>query len=355
MSKKKIESKASFEWKIGIYVFLSVLFGILFIWFLVLSFSVTKDEVINYSEKSDIDYKVYLKNNDTYDDEYLEKDNLYIANIIKNIVIDFDYNFLVDKESDIDYTYAIKADLVVYDSKKDKNLLSKEYVLLDETKEKIVNSKDIIVNKEVVIDYDYYNDIVKSFKAKYSIEGDSYLKVYLDVLEDASDSNSYYFYNKNNMSVTIPLSEKVVDIEIKTNDIDKKSRIISDADVQVGKPIYMILCLVFFSLMVFFINLLCKKLGLAIYKQNKYDKLVKKIIRNNDSIIIDTPTPPNKSLKIIRVDNFDELKDAHDMVQEPIMFYEISKHNKCEFYITHGNNLYLYKVRLLDLEGNNKK
>ena len=43
------------------------------------------------------------------------------------------------------------------------------------------------------------------------------------------------------------------------------------------------------------------------------------------------------------------------MFQEPIMFYEISEHKKCEFYITHGNELYLYKVNLLYLEGKIKK
>lgn len=341
----------SYEFRLGIKIFFSILFGILFIWFLALSFSITKDEVINYSEKSDIDYKVYLKNNDTYDDEYLGKGNIFVSNLIKNILIDFNYNFNVDKNSNIDYLYSIKADLVIYDSKTDKNLFNKEYVLLEDVNGVINDSKELLINKEVSIDYDYYNDLVKGFKSKYGVDGESYLKVYMSITEDSSENNSYYFYNKNDMYVMIPLSEKVIDINIRTNDRDEKSRIINEGEI-VNRPVYMVLSLVFFSLSAIFIDMLFKQLGLLMYKRNAYDKLVNKILRRYDKIIVDTTTPPDKSLRLVRVNSFDELKDAHDTILEPIMFYEISKHNKCEFYITHGNQLFLYKVKQSDLEDN---
>ena len=54
------------------------------------SFDLSKDDYINYTEKSNIDYKVYLKENDFYEDEYLPKDMIYVASLIDNIKIDLE-------------------------------------------------------------------------------------------------------------------------------------------------------------------------------------------------------------------------------------------------------------------------
>ena len=45
-----------------------------------------------------------------------------------------------------------------------------------------------------------------------------------------------------------------------------------------------------------------------------------------------------------------ELIDARDNLRLPIMYYSISKHNKCWFYILHGRKMYLYIVKAVDLE-----
>ena len=80
-------------------VILLFIFIVLFSVFLYEAFDYNTEHTIKYSEGSKIDYKVYLKDNDFYDKEYLNKNMMYVANLIKNIEIDFNYNFSIDEKS----------------------------------------------------------------------------------------------------------------------------------------------------------------------------------------------------------------------------------------------------------------
>ena len=66
--------------------------------FLIKAFTLEEAKVINYAEHSNLDYKVYLKSNNFYEDEYLPKDMLYVANLIDKIKIDFNYQFSIEEQ-----------------------------------------------------------------------------------------------------------------------------------------------------------------------------------------------------------------------------------------------------------------
>ena len=69
--------------------------------------------LIKYNINSDIDYKVYLKQNDFYETEYLDKDMVYVASLIDRIKVKYDYNFKVNMNSSIDFDYKVIARLVI--------------------------------------------------------------------------------------------------------------------------------------------------------------------------------------------------------------------------------------------------
>ena len=54
-------------------------------------FSSKKPILVTYTEKSNVDYKVYLKENEFYEKDYVDKDNQYISNLVDNIETKFDY------------------------------------------------------------------------------------------------------------------------------------------------------------------------------------------------------------------------------------------------------------------------
>jgi len=65
------------------------------------------DISLELKESSNLDYKVYLKENDFYDTPYLTKDMAYIASLIDTINIDFNYLFSIDTISNMDFSYGI--------------------------------------------------------------------------------------------------------------------------------------------------------------------------------------------------------------------------------------------------------
>ena len=47
---------------------------------------------LKYRENNDIDYKVYLKDNEYFDSDYIDKGKTYITSLIDHIHIDYKYN-----------------------------------------------------------------------------------------------------------------------------------------------------------------------------------------------------------------------------------------------------------------------
>ena len=89
-------------------------------------------------------------------------------------------------------------------------------------------------------------------------------------------------------------------------------------------------------------------------KKTKYDRLVKKILREYDRLIVENATGPDtKTTNVIKISKFEELLDVRDNLKLPIMYYVITKHTKCCFYIKHNRDLYLMVVKAVDLEENN--
>ena len=90
VSKKIKENKksyVSYERRVLLYFIIVVGCLVLAVSFLAKSFSTDSKEHITSKENSYIDYKVYLKKNDFYEEKYLDKDMIYVASLIKRIDI----------------------------------------------------------------------------------------------------------------------------------------------------------------------------------------------------------------------------------------------------------------------------
>ena len=66
-----------------------------------------KIQYAKYSKKGNIDYNVYLKENNYFDYDHLGTDKQYISSLIEYINADFDYNLLLDSKN-VNYLYSYK-------------------------------------------------------------------------------------------------------------------------------------------------------------------------------------------------------------------------------------------------------
>lgn len=167
-----------FNFRIYIYTVSFMIVLILSSFFFSKAFNYSTAHTIDYSEKSEVDYKVYLKNNDFYDEEYLTKDKLYIASIIDRIDIDFDYDFFVNENIDLDFNCEIIGKLIIQNEQKNSIYYEKEYVLDKKSLYSIRDKATNNIKKSISIDYDYYNSVANSFKNEYKINPVSSLVVY---------------------------------------------------------------------------------------------------------------------------------------------------------------------------------
>lgn len=330
-------------------IFLIFLFATIF--FIVKSLNFEKAEYTNYKEKSFMDYKVYLKENNFYEEKYLGKDMIYIANLVNDIEITFDYMFTIDSLKDLNFSYQVMAKLIIFDSNNNKNYFEKTYNITEQETAQMRNSLTMDINKTVFIDYDYYNSIANTFKSNYGVNCESKLLVYMVINKTDTENNQQVFVDKNTeLNISIPLSERSVNITLDYKDINKESYMLQKNKYLLGNVKYFVLGM-FFGITSCISLIKVIKLLLKLKQRNsKYDKYIAELLTKYDRLIVETTNLPSfKDKDIIKVRSFSELVDVRDNLKVPIMYYVLSAHNKCYFYIYHNNIIYLNVIKSVDL------
>lgn len=344
-----------------------VIFSILIFAVSILSFYIIKNNFnakkvinINIEEKKTVDYKVYLKENNYFDGEYLSKenaiDNMYfITSLIKFLDLKFTYSFKLDSDVSGISTYYIKA---IVEANKANDLSgkywSKEFNLTDVKTANIVDNS-VLIDESIKIDYDKYNDLLTGFKKQYGLAADGVLKVVL-VVDNLAINDELTNDIKRNSQVTfsIPLSQLAVQAVVDSNDGSVvKDNVVEETRINSVSN----LLLKVFGLFLVIIDLLlmiCLSNTIQKYKlRNLYRLTVKKILSSYDNIIVTVNNKPDLSeYNVVYVKNFDELLDAHNEVRMPINYYESSGKYKCEFYLISEKFAWVYRLEDKNMKRN---
>lgn len=320
--------------------------------------SVIKKEVemLKYSEKVDVDYLVYLKENEFYEEPFLESGMNYVASLIDHISVFFDYNFKASEKIDAIFYYDIDAELAIKDAKGEKKILSKEYNLINN---KVITNDATnsisISGQSVDIDYNYYNEIAQKFKKSYNIDSISELIVTMSIRK-MTDIDFDGFDQVKKISLTIPLTQKAINIKLIPSENNDNTKIINTGGYQIINKTFLGLSILLMLLSLFIIFRIFKLLLLILPKKTKLDKKVNKILKTYDRLIANVTTFPNlKEYKVVKVTDFNELVDIRDNLKRPIFYYNVKKGEKCHFYITDENTIYLLTMKDVDLNNENKK
>lgn len=353
--KLKIEERYfSFTFRLMCRVILLFIFFLIGLCFFLKSLNFEGEKTIKYMELSNLDYQVCLKSNDFYEDRCLPKDMAYVANLVDKVNINFNYMFKVMERVDLNFRYKATAKLLIQDESGEKTYYEKDYVLLDE-KAVSLTADEYTIDENVEIDYDYYNKIANSFKSNYNVSTVSSLTVYFSISKDLSNANDNYFINgkESTMIINIPLSERSINLNMNYVDISNQSDIIEGAGTIFSNIFYLIVAIICTLLSLVFAVLSARFLEKMFKKKNKYDNYINKILKEYDRLIVETTTSPFITEKsVVKIEKFDELLDVRDNIKEPIMYYNVVKHQKCYFYIEHNDKLYLTMIKAVDLEKN---
>ena len=288
---------------------------------------------------------------DFYEEEYLTKNKVYVASLIDRINIDYNYLFKIDTNTTINFTYDVIGTLIIADNKGQNVFFEKDYVLVENVHSLMNNGVVKNIIEKVSIDYHYYNDLANKFRTNYGINTSSKLVVKLKINEKSMD-DLLDLDNKSEMSLTIPLSEREVNINMLYEEVNKNSKVISKGRIVINNKYYIMISCIFLIISLIFLVKLLKLLSKVGGKQSNYDRYIRKILREYDRLIVNTKTPPDLNDKnVIRVNTFEELLDVRDNLKLPIKYYVVNEHEKSNFYISHHKEVYLLTVKAFEMEG----
>lgn len=334
----------------------SIIFGLVVLiilgCILTFSFDFRKIKTMHYEEKSNLDYKVYLKENQFYDTPYLGKDKKYISALIKYIDSSFSYRFKIDENIDVDYNYYIDANLKIDDTTGE-NIYEKTYSILD--KKQLSNTTNMFsIYENVKIDYDKYNTIAKQFINQYKINGKANLEVNLHVeVLGQHESFAKNINDKGVITLNIPLLEDVNSIEMDYNLVNNKDAVLEYSSTKIKNYPLFIITILLMILDILITIIVVIKIITRRDATTLYELKLNKIKKEYDKYLSETVLTQRlddlyktKSLRIILIKSFDDLLDVRDNLKKPILFNEEIPGKETIFYIIADNVVYLYVMHV---------
>ena len=333
-----------------LFSFLIILISILSIYSIYKHITSNITEHITYKENSSINYKVYLKENQFFEKEYAEEKKQYIASLIEYIKADFNYTIDIEKENvDFQYVYGIKAEVNVREKNKENSLYNFSETLLKDKEMSSNGQKNVSINASVDIDYNHFNDVVKSFINIYkldNIESNLIIKLYVKAVGSCSE-----FKDDENIdsvvSLIIPLTEKTMSIDISNDLVDNNHSILicpSNNHTMLYLFISIFLIVTDISLIIYLIIYIKRTRT----EQDIYNIELKKILNEYHTYIQKVNnTFDLKGYQLVVIDTFDDMLEIRETLSQPILMVENKEKTGTHFIIPSTTKLlYTYTLKV---------
>jgi hypothetical protein len=299
----------------------------------------------SYDIKRGIDYKVYLKPNNFYEDEYLESDKQYTSELIDYIDIDFGYLLNGSNTINMNYDYDITATIIgEYEntSSGKSEIWTKKYSLLENQTKQVFDTTEFDINQNIKIKYDTYNKIVNDYKSEFKLAIDAYLNVKLNIKYDGTiQKNKKQLKGTDSLEINIPLSKSAIKIDTSYDEDTSKNLIPTTQDLQDMKKVYVGAIILIIDLLLF-IKLFDK---IFISKKTYYAKMLNKLLKNYSEIIVELSNPIDlNGMEILEIKNFDDMVDLEEELKSPILLYETIPNKESIFIVTNNNYAYIYTL-----------
>jgi hypothetical protein len=300
---------------------------------------------IVYTENSNIDYKVYLKENEFFEERYWGKDNQYIANLIDYIEVNFKYElFASEPNVDYKYTYKIVAETNVEDKTSQKSLYKFNEDIIEEKQYEFNTNSKLKINEPIKVDYNRYNDIINRFVDVYDLDNSNAtvnVNMYVNVVDDIAEKTI-----ENDtpvMSLSIPLTTQTMAIDIESNSVNGNNINVCQT-INSEKYLFIAIILLFVD-----ITLIIKLIIFIKDTKNEkavYNMRLRKIMSNYGSYIQKLNNEYDfECYQILEIKSFEDLLQVRETINKPILMTEKSSAMETYFFIPSDNNVYVYELK----------
>lgn len=325
------------------YIIAIILALIAGIYLLVQTFKKPEITNIQFTENSNIDYKVYLNENDFFKEDYLGRDNKYIASLINYIEADFKYQLKAQQKNEsYKYSYRVEAEISVQDEEANGFLFQDKEVLVQD-KEYSANTSNILsLNEKITVDYNKYNDLVKSFIETYDL--DEYvatvtINMYVKVLDVEGQGDT----SKPVMSLNIPLTRKTMAIDIESNEVNQN---MVDVYKTVDNTEYVYIAMGLLAVAAILVIRLRYFVRDTESEIALYEMKLRKIMTNYSSYIQKISNEFKfGDRQILEVRLFEDLLQIRETINKPILMLEGEEAMDTYFFIASEDTTYLYELK----------
>lgn len=345
----KVKTKLDINPKLIINVIIiSVLFfGAIFLFSMSTNINVEEKNIkLNFKDKSDVTYNVSLKNNQFYTTNILEMNQLYPSPAVDKINVKFNYDFETDKSINYTYRYFTTATVII-NSQDDELLLKNTYQLENSVLGTELSKSSYSLEKNYVIDYNYYNNFVNSYKATYGLDVKADLKVsmYIQIIgkHDTSTINE-----AKTIELNIPLVKNPFEIT-RTIPLESDIAIVKEENIVINSKLFIIIATIMLITSILLFIQEIKKVIKHDKEQSKYLTELNKIIIPNSEVIVKVKNKINlKNSNIIEVESINALLDAQNELRIPIAYFETKKNKEGCFVIVNGKEAWRYMFKIED-------
>ena len=332
----------------------------LIVWFVILIISIVgivrtlfgnevKDtDILLYNYTSDFAYKYNVNNTENeYVDYSDDKDYAaYVTNLIKDIDINYNYNFSNNyhKDETITYRYNVVGKLYGYYSKdgEEQKIIEKDYVIVD-LKENTINASSFSINEDFKVNLAEQNALINKFKQELDMQITSKYDVVLNVeIEGITQGKA-----KFSPSLSIEIGSKTTKI---TGDNNVQETLSTTSDNthmlnEVNKKQLILFALVGIVAFIRIIYLAFFTVELSVMK-NSYKSEINYIMRSyQDKMVVVNNSPQIDGKNVIGLDNVDELIKLSEELYKPILCYENEEETETDFVVISDDTVYIYVVK----------
>ncbi len=331
--------------QIAVLIVLAVLTAI----FTFVYFKLNKEYYIEYTENGNVNYMVQLKENGFYDEEWLGENQAYVASLIKNVLLDMEYEMNMGDNVDFSYKYSVNANLKVVDNDTKKDILNKPYVIKEESIYTKTNTNNLKIFEQVSIDYGFYNDLNNQFIDKLELN-DTTSNLVVTMKVEAIGSSERFENDAENVStvsLNIPLTNRTVNINMTSSITSNGSKILTNekdlnqnlfkgfAFTMGGIDTLLLVCFIFF-------------VYLTRNEDINYSIKVKRLYNNYRSYIQKlTNVFDEDGYQVLLLSSFTDMLTIRDTIQSPILMCENEDQTMTRFFVpTNTKMLYVYEIKV---------
>ena len=303
-------------------------------------------EIYKYTNKYNYDYKINLISNKYMTNEEIKDKNIaYVTDLIDNIKLNLNYDYIANKNSEINCNYSVVGLMQAVYTKngEEQKIWEKEETILPE---KSINSAsdNIQIREKLKLDLKEKNNLINNFKQQLgmSIEAKYTVKLKIKITTEIEGKE---ILDELEPFINIDLAEKTTNLKGENN--TENTQYISK-EYKITQKSSMLKMAIDIALMVLAVLALryVSKFKVANVVRNEYKYELNRILKICQDKIVQVSTKPNdEEIEVVYVKDFGEIFKVSEELFKPILYYNAKENEEAWFSVMSGKTSYRFVLK----------